>query len=255
MTLETFNTICFIWGIVAVLTFVLLQFVSAPYGRHIRKGWGPEISNKLGWLIMEFPSFGIILYFFINSNQSNYAGLLSLLWLFHYFNRTFIFPFRIRTNGKKIPIIIVLSAIFFNCINAGLNGFFFSTFETYTENSFFNWNFFMGISFFIVGFLVNQISDYKLINLRKPGELGYKIPKGFLFNSVSCPNLLGELIQWLGFAIMAWNFPATSFLVWTAANLIPRAIGHHNWYKKHFDDYPKNRGALLPNIWWGFNKQ
>lgn len=249
MSLEVFNTICLIWGIVAVLTFVLLQFVKAPYGRHIKKGWGPEISNKLGWLIMEFPSFAIILYFFMSSNQSNYASLLSLLWLVHYFNRTFIFPFRIRTNGKKMPIIIVLSAIFFNCINAGLNGYFLSTFETYTENSFLNWNFIIGIGFFIIGFLVNQISDYKLINLRKPGELGYKIPRGFLFNYVSCPNLLGELIQWSGFAIMAWNFPATSFLVWTAANLIPRAIGHHNWYKKHFDDYPKNRGALIPKIW------
>jgi len=255
MTLEKFNNICIIWGIVAVLTFVLLQFVHAPYGRHIRKGWGPELSNKLGWLIMEFPSFAIILYFFINSNQSKYGSLLSLLWLFHYFNRTFIFPFRIRTSGKKMPIIIVLSAIFFNAINAGLNGYFLSTFETYTEHSFFNWTFFLGISFFTFGFLVNQISDYKLINLRKPGALGYKIPKGFLFNFVSCPNLLGELIQWLGFAIMAWNFPATSFFVWTAANLIPRAIGHHNWYKKHFNDYPKNRGALLPNIWSNFNKE
>ncbi|OIQ27058.1 MAG: hypothetical protein BM564_13395 [Bacteroidetes bacterium MedPE-SWsnd-G2] len=249
MTLEKFNYICLIWGIIAIFTFVLLQFVKAPYGRHVRKGWGPEISNKLGWIIMEFPSFGIILYFYISSNQSSYASILSLLWLFHYFNRTFIFPFKIRTKGKKMPIIIVLSAIIFNSINAGLNGYFFSSLETYTDSSFLNWKFVLGISIFIIGFIVNQVSDYKLINLRKPGELDYKIPRGFLFDFISCPNLLGELAQWLGFAIMAWNYPATSFLVWTAANLIPRAISHHNWYKKQFKNYPKNRGALVPKIW------
>ena len=148
-----------------------------------------------------------------------------------------------------MPLIIVLSAIFFNCINAGLNGYFLANFETYSESSFSQWNFYVGIIIFVIGFIVNQYSDHRLINLRKQGELGYKIPKGFLFEYISCPNLLGELIQWSGFAILAWNYPATSFLIWTGANLIPRAMQHHSWYKEHFNDYPKNRRALFPKFW------
>jgi 3-oxo-5-alpha-steroid 4-dehydrogenase 1 len=249
MTLETLNLICIIWAAIGVASFILLQFVTAPYGRHVKKGWGPEISNKLGWIIMEAPSFFIILYFYLSSDQSLYASILSLLWLIHYLNRTFIYPFRIRTKGKKMPLIIVGSAIFFNCMNAGLNGYFLAHFESYGPDSFYQWNFILGIVLFIVGFIINQKSDHILIHLRKPGETNYKIPTGFLFKYVSCPNLFGELMQWSGFVIMAWNLPALSFLIWTAANLIPRALGHHKWYKKSFTEYPKNRKAMIPGIW------
>ena len=249
MNLETFNIICIIWSLIGVSSFILLQFVRAPYGRHLKKGWGKEISNKLGWILMELPSFLIILYFYLSFDQSNYASLLSILWIIHYFNRTFIYPFRIRTKNKKIPLAIVSSAVLFNLMNASLNGYYLANFEQYNSSSFLNWNFYLGIILFALGFIINQISDTILINLRKPGEVGYKIPSTFLFNYISCPNHLGELIQWTGFAFIAWNLPALSFLIWTAANLLPRAAGHHKWYKEKFKNYPKNRKALLPKIW------
>ena len=248
MTLSTLNTICIVWASIGLGSFILLQFVNAPYGRHVKNGWGPQISNKLGWIIMEAPSFLIILYFYLTSNQGLYASMLSILWLLHYVNRTFIYPFRIRTKGKRMPLIIVGSAIFFNCINAGLNGYFLANFESYSSDSFYHLNFIIGLSLFIIGFFINQKSDHILIHLRKPGETGYKIPQGFLFKFISCPNLFGELIQWTGYAFMAWNYPALTFLVWTFANLLPRALGHHQWYKNRFDDYPKRRKAVIPGI-------
>ncbi len=248
MTLTTLNILCIIWASIGLASFILLQFVNAPYGRHVKSGWGPQISNKLGWFFMEAPSFIIILYFYLSSNQGLYPGMLSILWLLHYANRTFIYPFRIRTKGKKMPLIIVGSAIFFNCINAGLNGYFLANLESYGPDSFYQLNFTLGISLFIIGFFINQKSDHILIHLRKPGETGYKIPKGFLFKYVSCPNLFGELTQWTGYALMAWNYPALTFLVWTFANLLPRALGHHKWYKTHFQDYPKERKAVFPGI-------
>ena len=88
-----------------------------------------------------------------------------------------------------------------------------------------------------------------LINLRKPGETGYKIPSGFLFDKVSSPNLYGELIEWLGFVIIAPSLASLSFWVWSLANLVPRARDHHKWYLKKFDNYPKERKVLIPNIW------
>lgn len=248
MSSETFFQVCQFWAGIAILTFILLQFVKAPYGRHIKKGWGPEISNKWGWILMEAPSFFIILYFFVSSDQSSYASLLSLLWLIHYANRTFIFPIRIRTKGKKMPLVIVLSAVFFNLINAGLNGYFLAHFETYTTANYGSWNFLIGILLFFGGAWINQKSDTLLIGLRKPGEVGYKIPNGFLFDYISCPNHFGELIQWGGFALMALNCPATTFFLWTAANLIPRAMNHHKWYKKTFDEYPESRKAIIPGV-------
>ena len=38
--------------------------------------------------------------------------------------------------------------------------------------------FIQGFTLFVIGFLINLHSDYLLINLRKDGETGYKIPRG-----------------------------------------------------------------------------
>ena len=102
MSKANFDLLCLVWGVMAILTFILLQFVRAPYGRHTRKGWGMEIPNRWGWLLMESPSFGIILYFLLREDQSAYATMLSMLWLLHYAYRSFVFPLRIRTRGKKM---------------------------------------------------------------------------------------------------------------------------------------------------------
>jgi steroid 5-alpha reductase family enzyme len=96
---------------------------------------------------------------------------------------------------------------------------------------------------------INWRSDAILIQLRKPGETGYKIPQGFLFEYVSSPNLFGEIMEWSGFALLAFNWPALSFMVWTFANLVPRAKNHHDWYLQHFADYPKKRKIVFPFLW------
>ena len=76
-----------------------------------------------------------------------------------------------------------------------------------------------------------------------------KIPHGFLFEKISCPNHLGEIMEWAGYALMSFNLPALSFAIWTMANLIPRSIAHHKWYIKQFDNYPKKRMILFPGLW------
>jgi steroid 5-alpha reductase family enzyme len=96
--------------------------------------------------------------------------------------------------------------------------------------------------------VINDKSDAMLLSLRKPEEKGYKIPHGFLFKYISCPNHFGEILEWLGFAILSWNIASLSFAIWTFANLAPRAIAHHRWYKEHFPNYPRKRKAVLPRL-------
>jgi len=85
-----------------------------------------------------------------------------------------------------------------------------------------------------------------LRTLRAPGERGYKIPHGGLYRFVSAPNYFGELVEWSGFALAAWSPAALVFVVWTAANLAPRAWANHRWYRRTFADYPTGRRALVP---------
>ena len=40
-----------------------------------------------------------------------------------------------------------------------------------------------------------------------------------------------------------------AFAVFTIANLAPRALTHHKWYRAQFPDYPPERRALIPGLW------
>jgi 3-oxo-5-alpha-steroid 4-dehydrogenase 1 len=241
------------WIAVAIITFFyLLFFKTAPYGRHSSSNWGPTIPNRFGWIIMELPALILFILFFLQGEPVFHLPVLIffVLWVIHYSNRSLIFPFRIKTDGKRMPLIIALSAISFNTVNTwivathlGENSHHYLTEWIETPQ------FIIGIIMFVGGFVINQYSDYILINLRKPGETGYKIPRGFLFEYVSCPNLLGELIEWTGFFIMTWSLPTLTFAIWTFANLAPRAVAHHKWYKEKFPNYPSNRKALIPFLW------
>ena len=48
-----------------------------------------------------------------------------------------------------------------------------------------------------------------------------------------------------------WSIPGVTFLVWTAANLLPRARSNHRWYRNKFPDYPKERKAVIPAAGFG----
>ena len=99
---------------------------------------------------------------------------------------------------------------------------------------------------------VNVHSDRVLRNLRKPGETGYKIPRGGAFDlfGVSAANYFGELLEWLGFAVACWSSAAGwGFFICTFCNLGPRAHQHHQWYLRKFDDYPPTRRAIIPGVW------
>lgn len=169
------------------------------------------------------------------------------LFMLHYLNRIFIFPFRLKSKGKQMPLLVAVFAIFFNLFNGFFNGYWFGNLTPVYDLSWLtDWRFILGVTLFAVGMIINVSSDEKLIGLRKGGKTGYFIPRGGLFNYVSSPNLFGEIIEWLGWAMMSWCLPAFSFALWTIANLIPRAIDHHRWYIRRFDDYPKKRKAVIP---------
>lgn len=244
-----FNKWVFVWVGIALIAFIVSRVITAPYGRHSSSKWGFMIPNRWGWVLMELPALLLCpALYFLNGNINPTASFLVFLWVFHYMHRTFIFPFKIRTSGKKMPITIALLAVFFNAGNGFFNGYWLGHYATYPPDYMSSRPFVIGLILFILGMYVNLKSDYYLISLRKAGETSYKIPKGGWFQYISCPNHFGEMLEWLGFAIIAGSLPAWSFFIWTAANLIPRALSHHKWYKKTFEDYPKNRKAIIPHL-------
>ena len=235
--------ITYIWILIALIVLPINLIYKAPYGKHSTKKWGKVIDNKTGWILMEFPALITcpLIYFSIAEEIKLNIGFI-FLWILHYFNRTIIYPLRIKTRGKKIPIAIVSSAFFFNLVNGILNGYFLTLVQF---ESISNMYLIVGLVIFFIGFYINISSDNILIKLRT-NQKGYVIPKGGLFNHVSCPNFFGEIIEWLGFAVMTLNPGSISFLIWTVCNLVPRSKAHHKWYQNNFENYPKKRKAVIP---------
>ncbi len=250
ISFHEYQLIFYTWIGIAVAVFFLLLKIAAPYGRHATSKWGPQIANHYGWFFMEFPAFAVMLYVLIKtlSIPSAVVSIMIGFYCLHYINRTFVFPFRLHTRGKKMPVLIMCSGIFFNLCNTFLMGYYFINFANYDLSWFYDPRFIAGTLMFFMGVWINWKADNILIHLRNPDETDYKIPRGWLFNYVSCPNLLGELIEWAGFALLCWNMPALAFFIWSAANLVPRALAHHKWYKNKFADYPAERKIILPKF-------
>ena len=252
-----YRIILYAWIGIALAVMAVLYFIAAPYGRHARKGWGVEIRSWVGWFLMEAPApIGFTLFFFsglflpgrVPTTAAPYVFLG--LWLTHYIHRSFIFPFRLRNRNRRMALLTVAMAVLFNLVNGYINGRWFAAFgPDYPGGWLADPRFTVGLALFVAGFVINIHSDTVLISLRAPGQTEYKIPRGGLFELVSCPNYLGEIVEWCGWALMTWSLPGLVFAVWTAANLAPRAWSNHIWMRRKFPEYPKARRALIPFIY------
>jgi protein-S-isoprenylcysteine O-methyltransferase Ste14 len=249
--LTFFNTLLLAFFLLAVVVFVALFFVAAPYGRHARQGWGYSVGSRLGWVLMEAPSplaFGIC---FLLAGGAGVTGLIFLLmWEAHYIHRAFIYPFSLRGAARRMPLSVVSFAIVFNLMNGYLNGRYIFTFSGgYGAEWLTDPRFLIGVAMFVAGYVINRRADQALREMRANGESGYVVCHRGLFRQVSCPNYLGEIIIWTGWAVATWSLPGLAFAVWTLANLLPRARANHKWYRKNFPDYPPERKALVPGLW------
>ncbi len=236
------------WLALSAVIFVYLLLRPAPYGRHKRRGWGPEINATPGWVLMELPAVAAFTLFFVLGlrHVSPITLTFFFLWQFHYVYRTFIFPFRLPDGAKPMPVVIALSGLLFNAANAYLNGrYLFHLAPEYSFAWFADFRFLGGIALFAIGFGIHYRADAVLLALKKQGG-GYQIPRGGLYRFIACPNYLGEMLQWGGWALLTWSPGGLAFFVWTTANLLPRALAHHRWYRRTFPDYPPNRRAVIP---------
>lgn len=235
--------------ILAFATFAVLSLVRAPYGRHYQGGWGKSVPSTVAWVLMECPA--VLVYcgvFMLGEHRLELAPLVLLgLWQVHYVHRTFIFPFLLRSK-KAMPLAVVGSGFAFNSLNAYINARWISHFGHYTVEWLTDPRFIAGVGVFVAGYVINKKADRILLNLRKPGDSGYKIPRGWLYEYISCPNYLGEILEWTGWAIATWSLPGLAFALYTAANVGPRAMSNHRWYQEKFSDYPRQRKAIIPFV-------
>lgn len=252
-----YDTLLLIGFAYALLVFASSFFGTAQYGgRFGAQGKGMKLGSKAGWVLMEFPGLVVFpIVFFMGKNALQPVPLFFLcVWMIHYSNRALITPMLMRVqpgSQSSFALNVVLAGWFTLALHGYFNAAYIAEYGThYTIDWFSDPRFIIGLAIYLFGFTLNIHSDSILRNLRSPNpspnEPRYKIPYGGGFRFVSCPQYLGEILSFTGFAVMTWNLGAVFVLAMTVGNLVPRAIYTHKWFRKNFDDYPAGRKAVIP---------
>lgn len=250
-----FHSVEYIMIALAVVVFIALHFINPGYGMFYTSKWGPTVGNRLGWIIMELPVLVFLLIIWLSSPRKYDLTLIIMIvpLLVHYIQRTFIFPMLLK-GKNRMPLIIVLLGMIFNVTNIYLIGgwlFYVSPAGEYSGSWLYDPRFLVGVLVFIAGMYINIQSDRIIRHLRRPGDRRHYIPMGGMFRYVSSANYLGEVTEWVGYAILTWSLPGVIFALWTFANLGPRARSIYKRYSQEFgDDFIKlNRKYIIPYIW------
>jgi protein-S-isoprenylcysteine O-methyltransferase Ste14 len=234
------------WALLAGIAYLRLRRTAAPYGRHGEPGGG--VASRWAWMMMELPSaisFAAIAVPHLGRDKLC-AGALFVVWELHYLNRGLVYPLRLRTQ-RRVPWSIVLAACGFTTVNGLLCAW--SLFVSGPELAPSSLRFLFGMVLFVLGAYANIDSDRRLMQTPRGSNGSYSIPVGGLYTWVSSPNYLGEMIEWSGWALASGTSAGLVFLLWTIANLLPRARANHAWYRARFAGYPATRAALVPRFW------
>lgn len=241
--------------VLACAIMPLLLLMAAPYGRHHRRGWGPSVNSRWAWLFMELPAVMVIaaVYAWACEQASHSLSWIYLaVWEIHYIYRTFIYPLLLRGARKNFPLLLMLFAVAFNTMNGFINGYaLFVLRPSVTTSHLLRFQSLLGLGVFTGGLALNISSDAIIRALRRSARDAtdgprYAIPYGGGFRYVSNPHYLGEIIEWMGWAIFTRTQAGWAFALFTFANLMPRAVANHRWYRATFPDYPLERRILIP---------
>ena len=125
--------------------------------------------------------------------------------------------------------------------------------EVLFAGNFFAWNHVLGVALFFVASVLQFQSHTILARLRKDKTgtvvtLKHSIPRGSLFNLLSCPHYFAEILIYLSMCLIFNGRSATWLMVccFVVLNQIIVGLFNHQWYLDTFKDYPKNRKAVIP---------
>jgi len=203
---------------------------------------GMNVPSRLGMFMLYFPAcaYG---YSKISGNE-NRADALAHMICAHFAKRCFECIFVHKYSGS-MPAASSAFISFFYTLLAFSTSYFV---EKIPESAFEEWTLVWGRRLFYLGLAGNFYHHYLLANLRKPGEKGYKVPRGGFFEYVATPHYFFELIGWYGVSLASHHGMVCLFSLAMTIYLVDRAVGQSEWNRKKIRGYPKTRGHIVPFV-------
>ncbi|CCE30099.1 hypothetical protein E4U22_001262 [Claviceps purpurea] len=107
----------------------------------------------------------------------------------------------------------------------------------------------VGLALYLFSETGNALVHLYLSSLRSPGGTERKIPSGYGFSLVTCPNYMYEILAWAGIIIVSRDWSVALFISIGAAQMYTWAKGKEMAYRKEFPDkYKKKRYGILPGL-------
>jgi len=112
----------------------------------------------------------------------------------------------------------------------------------------------LGLLLFVLAEAGNAHAHRVLRDLRSAGGRQRQIPRGLLFQRLSCPHYAFEISSWVGFNLVTQTWAGAAFMLVGAGILGAWAHSRHAAYLKEFDgqegreQYPVERRALIPFV-------
>jgi very-long-chain enoyl-CoA reductase len=108
-----------------------------------------------------------------------------------------------------------------------------------------------GLALYTIGELGNLSVHYTLAKLRSPGGTERGIPRGFLFDLVTCPNYFTETLSWIGvYFVSGLSWSVLVFAIASVGQMALWAKKKEMRYRKEFPGkYQKKRFYMFPGIY------
>ncbi|KAM5355575.1 hypothetical protein ACJ41O_002221 [Fusarium nematophilum] len=107
----------------------------------------------------------------------------------------------------------------------------------------------VGVLIYLFGEVGNALVHSYLAGLRSTGGTERKIPAGYGFELVTCPNYMFEVLSWVGIIVASRNWTVALFIAIGTAQMFDWAKGKERAYRKEFGDkYKKKRYVILPGL-------
>ncbi|EME28586.1 ABC transporter, subfamily B, ATP-binding & transmembrane domain isoform 1 [Galdieria sulphuraria] len=176
-----------------------------------------------------------------------------MLWLFHFGKRELETLFVHRFSHSTMPWKNLVKNCSYYWGFAALIGYFLCH-PLYTPVP--SPLFYLGICIFVLAECGNFATHWMLRQLRSSsGSKTRKIPRGFLFEYVSCPNYTLEIVAWLGFNMMSNTLLGWLFMFVGAIQMTLWAQKKHRQYLLEFNGshskplYPSQRKRIFPLLY------
>jgi very-long-chain enoyl-CoA reductase len=213
------------------------------------KDLGPQISWLLVFVLEYLGPILIHLFFFLRLTNPTPIQYVSVcLACLHFIKREYETWFVHRFSNGTMPFMNLPK----NCFHYWVLGGLFVSYFVYQPGYQPLWD--LGsLQVWVLGtWVLAQASNYvthcTLRDLRPPGSKERRIPYGYGFDWVSCPNYTFEILGWMCYSLLVQHWSAWFFTIVGGVQMYFWAVKKHKRYRKEFKEYPVNRKVLIPGL-------